>query len=403
MQFKYSAQSLQGNEKYIEKLIPYIKHLKNVRADNNYDYNESFINTPFDTNVQKEIILLAQKLEKSKPDLIYVFGIGGSDLAGKAFATIFGKSEKIIYFDSFDLDYINNYLTKNFTKNKKILPVLISKNGRTIESSYFSEILGITPIVITANESLLFEKVEKMDVEKLLFSPKIGGRYSAFTSANLFPLLFEGINILKICKGAKRAVAYSMEEKLESNLPLLSAITIYKNLLKGKYILDTFVFKQNLENLGKWLRQLYGESLGKNGVELFPTVSVGTSDLHSTYQRYLGGKNNIFTNFLYLDEKDLNIKTPETLKYSFLEEIGDKTPKQILESIYKGVLESYRKGGREFVEFIFDRNNLEEDLGEFISFKMIETIFLAQLLNVNAFDQPEVEMYKSETQKLLQK
>ncbi len=34
-------------------------------------------------------------------------------------------------------------------------------------------------------------------------------------------------------------------------------------------------------------------------------------------------------------------------------------------------------------------------------FKMLETVYLAQLMNVNAFDQPNVELYKAETRKIL--
>jgi len=33
--------------------------------------------------------------------------------------------------------------------------------------------------------------------------------------------------------------------------------------------------------------------------------------------------------------------------------------------------------------------------------KMIEIIFLAKLMRVNAFDQPGVELYKAETRKIL--
>ncbi|MFK5284205.1 hypothetical protein ACI3PL_31965, partial [Lacticaseibacillus paracasei] len=60
---------------------------------------------------------------------------------------------------------------------------------------------------------------------------------------------------------------------------------------------DTFVFNPELESLGKWYRQLLGESIGKEvagagdtgRVGIVPTVSVGSTDLHSVGQLYLGG------------------------------------------------------------------------------------------------------------------
>jgi glucose-6-phosphate isomerase len=45
----------------------------------------------------------------------------------------------------------------------------------------------------------------------------------------------------------------------------------------------------------------------------------------------------------------------------------------------------------------------EYPIGQFLQFKMIETIYLGYLLNVNPFNQPNVESYKEETRKILQK
>ena len=38
---------------------------------------------------------------------------------------------------------------------------------------------------------------------------------------------------------------------------------------------------------------------------------------------------------------------------------------------------------------------------EFLQFKMVETMLLARLMHVNAFDQPNVEEYKKITRELL--
>lgn len=43
-----------------------------------------------------------------------------------------------------------------------------------------------------------------------------------------------------------------------------------------------------------------------------------------------------------------------------------------------------------------------EEIGEYLQFKMIEMMFLGKLLDVNTFDQPNVELYKVETKRLLQ-
>ena len=46
-------------------------------------------------------------------------------------------------------------------------------------------------------------------------------------------------------------------------------------------------------------------------------------------------------------------------------------------------------------------NAKEKPLGEFMQFKMLETMFLGHLFGVNAFDQPDVAKYKYKTKKIL--
>ena len=43
----------------------------------------------------------------------------------------------------------------------------------------------------------------------------------------------------------------------------------------------------------------------------------------------------------------------------------------------------------------------EETLGELFSFFVLETILLARVMKVNPFDQPSVELIKTETSKIL--
>ena len=43
----------------------------------------------------------------------------------------------------------------------------------------------------------------------------------------------------------------------------------------------------------------------------------------------------------------------------------------------------------------------ERSIGQYLHFKMLETVYLARLLNVNPFDQPAVESYKSEARRIL--
>jgi len=80
--------------------------------------------------------------------------------------------------------------------------------------------------------------------------------------------------------------------------------------------------------------------------------------------------------------------------------IEGKDISDIMNSILNGVRISYEKNKLPFMEIEFAEIN-EYSLGQFLQFKMIEMMYLAHLLGINAFDQPDVEDYKNETRKML--
>ena len=71
-----------------------------------------------------------------------------------------------------------------------------------------------------------------------------------------------------------------------------------------------------------------------------------------------------------------------------------------MEAIYGAVKATAQEKGVPTLELeLLDKK--EEGLGEFMQFKMIEMMFLGNLFDVNAFDQPDVEGYKIKTKELL--
>lgn len=61
---------------------------------------------------------------------------------------------------------------------------------------------------------------------------------------------------------------------------------------------------------------------------------------------------------------------------------------------------AFRKGKRPFKEIALPDKS-ECSIGQFLQFKMMEIMYLGFLLDVNPFDQPNVEMYKTETRRIL--
>lgn len=172
---------------------------------------------------------------------------------------------------------------------------------------------------------------------------------------------------------------------------------------------DLFVFSVQLESLGKWYRQLVGESLGKEfdtdgnkvHVGITPTVSVGSIDLHSVGQLYLGGPYDKFISFLSIDEHKPTISVPKLAQFDELvANIQGKPLASIMQAILHGVKAAYKKSERPFCSFIWPTLS-PYYLGQFMQLSLLEIVYLGNLLNVNPFDQPNVEQYKDETRKVL--
>jgi len=193
-----------------------------------------------------------------------------------------------------------------------------------------------------------------------------------------------------------------LNENLFENPAALSAAITYIHYKRGRNILVNFLFASDLEGLGKWLSQLIGESLGKEknlkdeivNVGITPVVSTAV-DLHSMSQLYLAGPMDKFTNFVKIKKNKNNIKIPDG-------ETKTQTLAEITDAIISGVESAYAKRKLPFAEITLE-DKTEKSIGEFLQFKMMEIMFLAGLLEINAFNQPNVEEYKVVTRKILGK
>jgi glucose-6-phosphate isomerase len=434
MQLKYSESIRIENEQLVpisESLNPYVEHLHKVVEADNYNADESSINLPADENLFDEVMKLRN--EKSTSSLKYFIdiGIGGSNLGTKAiYDALFGffdnlepeRFPKIIFADTTNpatLQKITKLIQEEVKSSEEILINIISKSGGTTETTVNAEIIIKAAkekfsdinsrVIVTSDEgSKLWLKAEELGFSKLALPKTVGGRFSVFSAVGLFPLACVGIDIAKLRSGALRVRQQCLAKELEENPALVSAAVLYIHSQNGKNINDNFFFNQELESLGKWYRQLMGESIGKekdtkgNKVNsgITPTVSTGSTDLHSMAQLYIGGPKDKVTTFVYANTNN-DISIPEDqLMPELVEGIQNKPVKQIMNAILEGTKIAYKNVEHPFMEILLDELN-EYSLGEFLQFKMIEMMYLGKLLNVNTFDQPNVEDYKKETKKIL--
>ncbi len=134
------------------------------------------------------------------------------------------------------------------------------------------------------------------------------------------------------------------------------------------------------------------------------TVSVGSTDLHSVGQLYLGGPRDKFTTFISAVRDGASPVVPAAGSRIFtgiVEMIEGKSMNAIMDAILAGTKIAYKKNELPFAEIIL-ADISEKSLGYFMQFKMIEIMYIAKLMGVNAFDQPSVESYKTETKNILE-
>ena len=127
-----------------------------------------------------------------------------------------------------------------------------------------------------------------------------------------------------------------------------------------------------------------------------PTISTAV-ELHSVGQLYLSGFAGVYTDFVTFDDQTNNHAIP---KKGIPKAYGKFDMQEVATAIYGGVIAAYQEQGLPHRATIFTED-LGYSLGVFMGMRMQEVMYAAELLDVNAFDQPSVELYKDKTREIL--
>ena len=335
---------------------------------------------------------------KNNFDLLVVIGIGGSFLGSYAFDKMFRK-----YFndDKFEIIYAGTTLSSkyldelvNYLKDKNFCINVISKSGTTMETTitykilkdvlkrkYDSEELKKHIIITTDKESgKLRQEVNKKGYKSFIIPNDIGGRYSFITPAHLLPLSIN-YDIDKIVKG------YFHGKRLIDSAYLYAA-TRYLLFKHGKFIENFSVDEENISYFCEWLKQLFGETEGKNGKGIYPTSTIYTRDLHSLGQFIQDGNKILFETFLRVKDNNNYI------------EYDNRNLNEINNVVIDSVIRAHSTGNVPCLEIEMDELNTE-NIASLIYFFQLAAAFSGYLFEINPFNQPGVEIYKEEVRKSL--
>ena len=321
-----------------------------------------------------------------------LIGMGGSTLGAQAIYDFLKPNIKK-YFEF--IDNLKNYQNKN---KKKIVNIVISKSGDTIETIVNANILikkNDKNIFITENKiNHLYLLAEKLKAKIIHHNNFIGGRYSVLSEVGMIPAELMGLNINHF-----RQFNSLIKNKIFFN-NLISNVAATIDLIRDKKFNSIIInYDENSDNLFRWYQQLIAESLGKKNKGLLPIISTMPKDNHSVMQLYLDGfKNNFFTFFHVNENQSDKINNSNLIgSQKFLR---DKKVSSIIYTQKKATENVFKKKNIPFRSFEIKKRD-EKTLGELFCFFVLETILLAQLLKINPYDQPAVELIKKETKKIL--
>ena len=362
------------------------KELKNLLQQNSEIIKSLGLNYSYSYN--------ATKLKKFKRKKFFrIIGIGGSILGTKAIYYFLKKkiNKKFLFIDNL-IPNLRHDTKKNYTN------IIVSKSGNTIETIINSNILikkKDENIFITENKNnYLNVLAQKLKSEVIHHNNFIGGRYSVLSEVGMLPAELMGLKINKFKQLNSLIKNKYFLNKLTSNV-----CSILYFIKKKKFNSIIINYDEKSENFFKWYQQLVAESLGKKNKGLLPIISNMPKDNHSVMQLYLDGfKNNFFTFFYVKENESEKINNFKLLsQYNYLK---NKNLNNIIYAQKKATEKIFYKKKIPFRSFEIKKRD-ENVLGELFSFFILETILLGRVMKLNPFDQPEVELIKKETKKIL--
>lgn len=348
---------------------------------------------------------------KDKFDAILILGTGGSSLGAQTLASLkysgcgLPQSKPALYF----MDNIDPFTFQSLFSAidlKKTGVIAISKSGSTAETlcqlliclEHWQSKVGESrlrehfTLLTEYKDSPLYRLGQRYGLKVLEHHSQVGGRFSVFSNVGGLPALLAGLDFAKIREGAAKV--------LKSPQQAIEGASVIFSLYKESTISNTVVmpYLDRLINFSAWFRQLWAESLGKNGVGLTPINALGTVDQHSQTQLYLDGPRDKFFTFIVSNIKGQGEKV--TTSEADLGYLNHKTMGDLLEAEQRATIQSLREKGCPLRILHIDSLN-EASLGALLMHYMIETIVTAELLGINAFDQPAVERGKILTREYL--
>lgn len=302
-------------------------------------------------------------------DSIVLLGMGGSSLCPEVLSITYGKT----HFHILDSTVPSQVKTvENKVDLAKTLFIVASKSGSTLEPNCFkqyfyervSEAVGKENagkhfVAITDPGSKMQSVAERDGFRKIFFgNPEIGGRFSALSPFGIAAGTSMGLDMEDFLNRADEMVSACKNENTSENPGAVLGTILGTAHSQGRDKLTIFT-SDDIYDVGAWLEQLIAESTGKEGVSIIPVD-----------REFIQGEYGDDRVFVYLRTKD----SPESF-----------------------AVEDLEKQGQPVIRIVFDdKMNLGQ---EFFRWEFA-TAVAGSIMQINPFNQPDVESAKVEAKEL---
>ena len=249
----------------------------------------------------------------------------------------------------------------------------------------------------------LKELSDREGYETFVIPDDVGGRYSVLTAVGLLPIAVAGINIDSMMQGAADAREKFAEGDVYTN-DCYKYAAIRNLLLRKGYEIEMFVsYKPSFMYMNEWLKQLYGESEGKDGKGIFPASVDLTTDLHSMGQWIQDGERTIFETVVSVEQPNTCLEVPsDEENLDGLNFLAGRRIDEVNKMAELGTKLAHVDGGVPNIKLSITKLD-EYHIGQLIYMFERGCGISGLLLEVNPFDQPGVEAYKKNMFALLGK
>lgn len=341
-------------------------------------------------------------------ETVVVLGTGGSSLGGQAICALadagFGPRRghpRLVFIDNIDPDSLDGFWDSVDVTRTGF--VAISKSGATAETvaqlCLCLERLGDRPagehvvIVTEPGDNPLRALAGRFAIPTFDHDSGLGGRYSALSVTGALPALIAGLDMAALRAGAEAvcAAALNAASPADSAPAVGAALNVALARSRGGAATVLMPYVDRLRPFAAWVRQLWAESLGKQGGGTTPIPAVGATDQHSQLQLYLAGpRDKLFTLILLARAGTGGRISPDIAVDPRLAYLAGRTLGDLMAAEQEATADALARNGRPVRVLRLPRLD-ERALGAMMMHFMLETVIAGHLLGVDPFDQPAVE------------